>query len=134
MSRRRAREYALQILFQIDLTSSELNQKLKDDLGIALRYLQLVKSYNLISQKRLAMEVGNTGRNKEFYNITTFLVETECVKVSSQAQSRKILMNCTQEWADEMLVSKKPRSTPATFYRFSKNLTTTQKQKLEDKQ
>ena len=31
MSRRRAREYALQILFQIDLTSSELNQKLKDD-------------------------------------------------------------------------------------------------------
>ena len=31
MSRRRAREYALQILFQIDLTGSELNQELKDD-------------------------------------------------------------------------------------------------------
>lgn len=31
MSRRRAREYALQILFQIDLTDSELNQELKDD-------------------------------------------------------------------------------------------------------
>ena len=31
MSRRHAREYALQLLFQIDLTSSELDQKLKDD-------------------------------------------------------------------------------------------------------
>ena len=45
MSRRRAREYALQILFQIDLTASELNQKLKDDFWEGSREDDNVKEF-----------------------------------------------------------------------------------------
>lgn len=106
------------------------DQKLKDDLGIALKYLQTIKAYKLISQKKLAIEIGNIGRNKEFSNIILFLLDAGCIKYLKETKVRRMLQEKSKEWTDNMLVSKFPRGILPRFYIFKKDLVTSEPEKV----
>jgi hypothetical protein len=82
-------------------------------------YLGYIKEYGVISQKKLAHEVGNPSRNKEFMNILGFLVGSGYVK--QETDTAEFVRQKGMTWMEKMMINPKFRH-PPVLYSFVKDL------------
>ena len=92
---------------------------------IAMKYLAVIEERKLVSQQELAFAVGNPGRNRTFYSIVQFLIDSGCIKVFDMSSMPNIAANIKnkgKDWMDKHMISPNFRN-PPTLYTFAKPLT-----------
>jgi hypothetical protein len=94
-------------------------QTLASDIKITIKYLNIIKSHGLISQARLALEVGNTQREKEFYPTLGFLISVGCIK--QLKDTADLIRMKGLEWMKEQKINPKFKN-PPTLYEYVMSL------------
>lgn len=102
-------------------------EKMANDLTILLTYLNKVRAFEIISQKRLAYEVGNTRRDKNFYRYVRYLEDAGCIKVIRD--SAGICRKKGKEWMEYMHIDPSFKA-PPILYGFKKLLTETKMEEV----
>ena len=102
-------------------------EKLTNDLTILMTYLRKIKTFGIISQKRLAYEVGNTRRDQNFYRYASYLEQAGCMKVIRDSAS--ICKSKGKEWMEFMHINPKFKN-PPVLYSFQKLLSETKIEKI----
>jgi len=102
--------------------------KITQDVPRALRYLMVIKSYGIVSQPRLAVDVGNTSRNREFYDTISFLVDAGCVKVLKNMSSW--IRQQGMGWMEQQLIDPNFKR-PPVLYKFVRDLPLKEEKALE---
>lgn len=90
-----------------------------DTLGVALNYLSIVKTFDVISSTLLAAEVGNPGRNKTFYETIDFLEESGCIKKFGGDEAKAWLSKMSNEqkqaWMIKQMINPAYRRPPMVY-------------------
>jgi len=102
-------------------------EKLTNDLTILMTYLRKVKTFEIISQKRLAYEVGNTRRDPNFYRYTGYLEQAGCIKLIRD--STGICKKKGKEWMEFMHIDPSFKA-PPVLYSFQTPLSETKIEKV----
>jgi hypothetical protein len=93
-----------------------------DDTGLLMSYLTVVKNFEIISQKRHALEIGISTRDTNYFERMSTLVSAGCVEAIIDAEAVKSVIQAKGvEWREFMLIGNY-RGKPPALYKFIKDL------------
>jgi hypothetical protein len=119
-----------QIITEWLSTPPERETKKHDDLPILLEYLNVIKSYGVISQARLGQEVGNVGRDDRFQRYIRRLKEFGCVKRIDCEEAKSFARRQGNEWMESMNINPSFRRPPVIYF-FVKDFSMKTKEEIE---
>lgn len=95
------------------------SQKVVTDTVLANRYLDRIKEYGVISQAKLAKEVGCIQRTDIFYNVLGYLINVGCVE--QMPDCPEFIRKQGEQWMKEQMINPNFK-TPPKLYKYIQSL------------